>query len=535
MNRNKLFLIFLGLITIYIGAYAQTVSWIVKPNKYTSVEKVTNYLLRVQDMNYYGLIGIDGSTKINCEYEVVTDYKNGYCLALKQNKLFAIIDEMGNANMINEDLTVDSKYPYFSEGLLSVKDKNGKWGFITPNGTHKIDFKYQSAFPFSGGLATVRFSDNYFAPIDSEGKVLYLRNTLNNKDLSFLSSFSVINGRPLAVACVGNQVYLCDKNGNVIGNTSLGKTTGVSDYKIIITGRADVKAIDFDDKWRIKSITKQTKESGTVCDTYDYSDETPILVDSSIGHKKNTDNKCNLEYDGVELVPYQFDDVSPITNTIAAVKKGAFYGVATVDLNSKIDFKAINDHVSIHHHTEIPVSVEISGVKSDNYKVQVFCDKEEISSIVKVDNNSILFSYMLSGQLESSNSLSFSIIPTIDDIVYSSKDINITVDYSHSFRVSAPSKIQLNTENSCIINLTVTNRDSKDSDICSVYFDGSRVGNNVVIPAEKSHTFQIGKQIDLLDKDNVVKKYEVRVEEKGVNRPYSATVSIEFERYFTND
>jgi hypothetical protein len=51
-------------------------------------------------------------------------------------------------------------YPYFSEGLASVSDSIGKYGFIDETGKIIIPFKYDFAFSFDNGFAEVCIREN---------------------------------------------------------------------------------------------------------------------------------------------------------------------------------------------------------------------------------------------------------------------------------------------------------------------------------------------------------------------------------------
>lgn len=57
----------------------------------------------------------------------------------------------------------------FSEGLASVKNKSGKWGFINSSGDIVIEFKFDEARPFSEGLAGVEQDVYKYGFINSTG------------------------------------------------------------------------------------------------------------------------------------------------------------------------------------------------------------------------------------------------------------------------------------------------------------------------------------------------------------------------------
>ncbi|MBR5640946.1 MAG: WG repeat-containing protein [Firmicutes bacterium] len=60
----------------------------------------------------------------------------------------------------------------FNEGLASVKDKNGKWGYITRYGALSIPCNFEEVSAFHNGYARIADADGRFGYIDSKGKTV---------------------------------------------------------------------------------------------------------------------------------------------------------------------------------------------------------------------------------------------------------------------------------------------------------------------------------------------------------------------------
>ena len=60
----------------------------------------------------------------------------------------------------------------FCEGLVNVKDENGKWGFIDKTGKLVIPCKWKWAYDFKNGRAKVKDERDREIYIDKTGKVV---------------------------------------------------------------------------------------------------------------------------------------------------------------------------------------------------------------------------------------------------------------------------------------------------------------------------------------------------------------------------
>ncbi|MDO5331677.1 MAG: WG repeat-containing protein, partial [Bacillota bacterium] len=60
---------------------------------------------------------------------------------------------------------------YCEDDLFLVQNENGFFGFVAPTSIVKIDFKFESAYPFSNGYAAVK-ENGLWGIIDKEGKYI---------------------------------------------------------------------------------------------------------------------------------------------------------------------------------------------------------------------------------------------------------------------------------------------------------------------------------------------------------------------------
>lgn len=158
--KNKI-VILLTLTFILLTPYASaaTVKWMLS-SAYDKVERFSDRYFIISKGGLYGLADISGRVVLEPSYNFITPFVNGYslvCIGSNQKaKLVKVVSSDGVITDITGNFFVDAGHPYFSEGLLCVKDASDKYGYITPSGKVAIRFRYSKAFPFSEGWAPVR-------------------------------------------------------------------------------------------------------------------------------------------------------------------------------------------------------------------------------------------------------------------------------------------------------------------------------------------------------------------------------------------
>ncbi|MBX3043070.1 MAG: WG repeat-containing protein [Candidatus Kapabacteria bacterium] len=128
---------------------------------YERAERFSEGMAAVMIDGKWGYINTNGKMLINPKFDMAGNFKDGVAKVLTGNR-FAYINTKGNFTY-----TIFSRANDFSEGLASVENESGYWGFINTNG----DFVIKPDFISAGNFV------NNLAPVDIGGKFGYI-----NKD-----------------------------------------------------------------------------------------------------------------------------------------------------------------------------------------------------------------------------------------------------------------------------------------------------------------------------------------------------------------
>lgn len=167
--------------------------------KYGYIDTKGNWIIKPTFSNAFGFqnglaLVNKGSDKYNFEKEGYFINKNGDEVSkwsdyefefAYQGKMALATDKKGDKTKYGlysfEKKKFITKVEYEVNNYLFVEidqsiplfpvSKNGKWGFIDDKGKNKIPMKYDSALPFSNGLAAVKLNEKW-GFIDSKGKLI---------------------------------------------------------------------------------------------------------------------------------------------------------------------------------------------------------------------------------------------------------------------------------------------------------------------------------------------------------------------------
>lgn len=155
-------------------ATAQTVVWQMRPSDFSEICLVNSNLYKVVRNGKIGLIHSDGSNVAPIENDNISGFYEGKALLTAND---------GHGERVNGCLTEDGKYypfskkyytlsgqKFFSDGVLSVANEQGKPGYIDESGNEVCGFdgKYDRIKPFVEGYAAV-FKNKKYHLIDKEG------------------------------------------------------------------------------------------------------------------------------------------------------------------------------------------------------------------------------------------------------------------------------------------------------------------------------------------------------------------------------
>lgn len=115
----------------------------------------------------WGFVNTLGELVIQAKYNEVTDFYDGYALAINKNGAF-VLDKNGKETKVITKGVVKSIH-HFTEGLAPIQiDLN--YGFVNTDGVVIIEPQFLTVGYFSDGLAWARAKNNKLGYIDTTGK-----------------------------------------------------------------------------------------------------------------------------------------------------------------------------------------------------------------------------------------------------------------------------------------------------------------------------------------------------------------------------
>ena len=171
MNKY-LFLLALCLSTLL--TQAQTAVWQLRPTDYNDITIINNNLYKVVKNGKIGLIHSDGTIVASIENDNISDFYEGVAIVTVTDghgeRISGCLTEDGKYNHFSKKYYTLNGQKFFSDGVISVSNEQGKLGYIDIFGTEVCGFdgKYDRIKPFSEGYAAV-FKNKKYNLIDKEG------------------------------------------------------------------------------------------------------------------------------------------------------------------------------------------------------------------------------------------------------------------------------------------------------------------------------------------------------------------------------
>lgn len=146
-------------------------------------------LAKVKSANYFGVINAEGKEILEPNYQLVSDFENGYFYAF-DGKYSHVFNFKGEEQFFTDEFIYIGPY---SDGLFTVAkvgdDGRPVFGYLNKTGKTIIEAKFNEAWDFVNGKALVKENDNYKF-IDKDGKNLKelpyeLMAKIKNMDLYF--------------------------------------------------------------------------------------------------------------------------------------------------------------------------------------------------------------------------------------------------------------------------------------------------------------------------------------------------------------
>lgn len=284
---------------------SQTVVWQMPPTDYNQIERISSTLFKVVRNGKIGLINADGTMVAPVVNDNISDCYEHKAL---------ITSNDGHGERITGCLTDNGIYygyttkyytlngqKFFSDGLLSVADENGKLGYIDERGNQIVGFdgKYNRIKPFTESHAAVMKNKKYIL-INKDGDEMRFVYS-NGSGPAILGCTNVYNGKSYVYDEYGGR-YIYD----ALRKSGLEKT-----------GRVKNTAMDY--LYCYQSVSGRTRE-------IPFKKMKPYL-----GIKGLTASQSNGMYGymsgGSTIVPYQFSSASQFEDGIAIVRINGQIGI----------------------------------------------------------------------------------------------------------------------------------------------------------------------------------------------------------------
>lgn len=523
------FLLLLSLCLVPSVGQAQASSWLVKP-QYDEIVPVSPSLLKVSKNGQYGLINMKGEEVVNCSYHTISDFVEDVCLIIDSgNRLLGIVNSSGTVTKISRPYFVDSSFSSFSEGLLNVKDSNGKSGYIKKDGTEFCRFDYNTTFPFAYGYAVVR-KGNFYFPVDRNMKI---SNAFMNTDYAFMSTFGAYKNTQCAVVLNRNKIYIVDIYGSILD--SYGDYVSIDKRKRFIT--ATRATFQFDEKWRLVQVGKP---GGGVVSRFDQPDNEYFhykVNNRTYDFPKSSNGLYSIVLDGKEIIAPQFVDVSNLSGNSVIASTSSGYGILYIN-NATSQYTKINsrNNIVFNHYVSVPVSFEVKDMSGSDVEIKggdIQCSSGTIES-KSIDRGIVGLQYLPDNLNRENGRVEFSYEPVIEGLIYARQKFEVTYSYENAFVVSVPSKVMLTYDDKAAFDIVVRNSADSKSAKCSIYVNDALWCGNVIIDAQSSYRIPYTCTVQLGDMDQMQLGVSVKIMEESCPS-FSIRKNVECLRKFENN
>ena len=358
---------------------AQSMEWLCRPGKFSDIQYMGYDLFKVKDnTGKWGIFSADGKQVLDVKYDSITSFVEGRALILDKvgQRIIGILDQNGEIlkSFENEQIYATA-YPYYKEGLLGYKEKNGLCGYINNQGVISIKARFYLAAPFQNGIATVQYPDGqYYGLINRTGKPAIISNT----KYMFLSS--LVNGYLFAVTPSrkgGEQLRVMKLDGNEL-----------KPLKSIVNGLFIELSDDFtflsihngnhyfiDNQWRISGANYKFSLPYTINDKLTFITQSEELLS-----KQESKNGVQITYMGNTILEQPFDNVETYEKKYAIVSaKDKTIGI--LKLNPSAGIEIIEPtQVFVFNHNPLPtdLSANLDEMEPEHY-IEVQVDIKDVN------------------------------------------------------------------------------------------------------------------------------------------------------------
>lgn len=509
MKKNILFL----LVLCPLFMKSQSVEWIVHPN-YDYVKPIQYDFVKVKNNGKVGIISNTGSVVVEPVYDSITDFHEGMALVVdkKCRQLKGIVDGATKIMHIIDGYEIDENFPYFSDGMLAVKNVNGKWGFLNKNLEEcpgYLSCRNESVLPFSEGVTFIKIDPKNHAYFDLNG------NPLIGDFGKVVEGYSFNNGEAFVFLKNTSWAWI-DLKGNVLRcvNTPKQKSYPIKNGRTIIHNN---NMFEFDIQWCM--VKSNIDGVDSVYEHHVDADEYHKFISNVVSVIDN-----GLYYEKNEIVPKQFDDIVVLSNECVAASVDGKYGILRILSNQAFSTALNTEDIVFYHATPRKVSYDISipkHIKDNNVDI-VIRDENNANvefSVMQKNNmtNVNFYVYPEDGKLNRETSEEFYITLSHNKIKYFEDSFSISKIQKSGYSISCPHNIiyadSLGYANCNIIIRNNTNDKSKPTEII-VSCDDEKQFKTKVFNQNESITIPVRVNAVMSD-DYINKSIYISLKEDG--------------------
>lgn len=322
------------------------------------------------------------------------------------NSITTIMRANGSCIPVAEGLEIMPQAPEFHNGMLLVKS-NDYYQFLDLEG--KPSTFYLSALPFYNGYSNCIRYKNWEKKkkpcrmlIDSTGTIVNITNKNHEIELENIEFLSSVNDENIALVIIKHKLYFFDgitrqlspvypssdeinpKNHARIEEDVKFCLANDSDSTVLLNakyGKKGEMSFRFDEAYRLISQT---------CDStikvFNVKTKAQKNYKSPLSATTSDSLLYGIAWNGEEMLPCQFNQISQFFESKAFVQKENLYGLVSIDPNSRFEIK-INggdDIAFLHQKFETTIRVDIpTSVSSERTFIDI-----DLSSGCEIDRTS---------------------------------------------------------------------------------------------------------------------------------------------------
>lgn len=277
---------------------AQTADWFVAP-QYSEIKYFGPQMYKVTKDGKVGIIDADGRVIVKPQYDAINLFYEGRTVFVDRTaggwQIKGVLSEDGSVNYAEDTFFLLPDYMFYSEGLLTARDAQGRYGYLDEKCRPAFAFTPDKVYPFSEGFAVVGSGDT-FHWINTSGEQILPR--LKNGGTPY-GGTNFYNG----------QAYLWDEDGVFFKLNDNGRAEKIPTRELVV-----------DYLYRVDSDKGEKVE---------YSRYSPKPEKRWIPEERNG-QWTYVSETGKLLTPFQYDDVKYFSDGVAVAGIDGKYGLLRV-------------------------------------------------------------------------------------------------------------------------------------------------------------------------------------------------------------